>query len=53
MNYINHNDSFEIAKALTESGNIYGLSKTSTDSHLMKNSEWGMVAYLSKSKVEK
>ena len=53
MNYINHNDSFEIARALTESGNIYGLSKTSTDSHLMKNSEWGMVAYLSKSKYGK
>ena len=49
MNYINHNDAFNIAKAMTENGNIYGLTDSS-DSHLMKNSEWGAVAYLSKSK---
>ena len=49
MNYINHNDAFNIAKAMTESGNIYGLTET-IDSHLMKNSEWGAVAYLSQSK---
>ena len=49
MNYINHNDAFNIAKAMTESGNIYGLN-SGTDSHLMKNSEWGAVAYLSQSK---
>ena len=48
MNYINHNDAFNIAKAMNESGNIYGLTK-SIDSHLMKNSEWGAVAYLSQS----
>ena len=50
MNYINHNDAFNISKTLTESGNIYGLSSSSTDSHMMKNSEWGAVAYLSQSK---
>ena len=49
MNYINHNDAYRIARALTDNGNIYGLSKASTNSHLMKNSEWGAVAYLSKS----
>ena len=49
MNYINHNDVYNIAKVMTESGNIYGLTE-STDSHLMKNSEWGAVAYLSQSK---
>ncbi len=49
MNYINHNDSYNISKVLNESGNIYGLSSDS-DSHLMKNSEWGAVAYLSQSK---
>ncbi len=48
MNYINHNDAFNIAKAMTEGGNIYGLTE-SADSHLMKNSEWGAVAYLSQS----
>ena len=50
MNYINYNDAFSISRALTESGNIYGLSSSSTDSHLMKNSEWGAVAYLAQSK---
>ena len=50
MNYTNHNDAFNISKALTENGNIYGLSSSSTDSHMMKNSEWGAVAYLAQSK---
>jgi competence protein ComGC len=50
MNYIDQNDAFNISRALTESGNIYGLSSTNADSHLMKNSEWGAVAYLSQSK---
>ena len=50
MNYINHNDSFNIAKVLNESGNIYGLSTSDSDSHLMKNSEWGACSYLSLSK---
>ena len=49
MNYINHNDAYNIAKALTENGNIYGFTQ-SADSHLMKNSEWGAITYLSKSK---
>ncbi len=48
MNYINADDAFYISQALTESGNIYGLTNT-TDSHLIKNSEWGAVAYLSQS----
>ena len=48
MNYINHNDAYNISRALTESGNIYGLSNDA-DSHLMKNSEWGAVAYLAQS----
>ena len=50
MNYINHNDAYRISKVLTESGNIYGLNSSSTDSHLIKNSEWGAVSYLSQSK---
>ena len=49
MNYINHSDSYKIARALTDDGNIYGLSSNTANSHLMKNSEWGAVAYLSKS----
>ena len=46
MNYININDAFNISRALTEEGNIYGFNSSSSDSHLMKNSEWGAVAYL-------
>ena len=49
MNYINHSDAYKIARALTDDGNIYGLSNNTANSHLMKNSEWGAVAYLSKS----
>ena len=33
MNYININDAFNISRALTEKGNIYGLTSI-TDSHL-------------------
>ena len=50
MNYININDMYNISRALTEEGNIYGFNSTTTDSHLMKNSEWGAVAYLGQSK---
>ena len=48
MNYINHNDAYLLSRKLTAEGNIYGLSGD-TDSHLMKNSEWGSISYLSKS----
>ena len=48
MNYISHKDAFSISKVLTEANNPYGLSGR-TDSHLMKNSEWGATAYLGKS----
>ncbi len=48
MNYINTDDAYFISQGLTEDGNIYGLT-SDTDSHLMKNSEWGAVAYLSQS----
>ena len=50
MNYISIGDMYNISAALTDSGNIYGLSSASTDSHLMKDSEWGAVAYLAWSK---
>ena len=50
MNYINHSDAFSISRALTEENNVYGLKSSSTDSHLIKNSEWGAVAYLGQSK---
>ena len=46
MNYIDMSDANNISRALTGANNIYGFSSSSTDSHLMKNSEWGAVAYL-------
>ena len=49
MNYISHNDAFSISRALTDDNNIYKLSNKETDSHLIKNSEWGAVSYLGQS----
>ena len=48
MNYITVNDANNISRALIEEGNIYGLSTSDTDSHLMKNSEWGACTYLAR-----
>ncbi len=50
MNYINHNDAYNICKAINETGNIYGFTTSSSDTHLIKSSEWGMISYLSYSK---
>ena len=47
MNYINTSDAYNICKAMNENGNIYGFTTSSSDTHLMKSSEWGMVSYLS------
>ncbi len=47
--YITIGQAFNLSKVLTESGNIYGLNSTTTDSHLMKNSEWGATTYLAQS----
>ncbi len=43
---------FATAQQFSASGNSYGIS-TSADAHMMKNSEWGAVAYLSQSKYGK
>lgn len=50
MNYISVGDAYRLSKALTEEGNIYGFNSKTTQSHMMKNSEWGAVSYLSYSK---
>ena len=50
MNYINHNDAYNISKAMNEEGNIYGFNSNSSDTHLIKSSEWGMLSYLTNSK---
>ena len=50
MNFVNINDAYNVSRGLTDKGNIYGLNNLNTDSHLIKNSEWGAIAYLSWSK---
>lgn len=46
-NVISTGDSYTIAQEIDSATDFYGLS--SADSHLMKNSEWGAVAYLTQS----
>ena len=40
---------FTVSREMSNSGNVYGLNSATTDSHMMKNTEWGAVAYLSQS----
>ena len=40
---------FTVSREMSNSGNAYGLNNATTDSHMMKNTEWGAVAYLSQS----
>ena len=49
---INVSNAFTVSQKLTAEGNRYGLD-TNADGHMMKNSEWGLVAYLSQSKYGK
>jgi hypothetical protein len=48
-NFISAGDSYALSKQLSASGNPYGITSDSNP-HLIKNSEWGAVAYLSQSK---
>ncbi|MEG2564459.1 MAG: hypothetical protein RSA48_03450, partial [Bacilli bacterium] len=41
---------FNAGRAMQNVGNPYGFSNTKGDTHMMKNMEWGAVAYLSQSK---
>ncbi len=42
-----------VGRNITKNGNRYGFSSSSVNSHAMKNSEWGLAAYLSQSKYGK
>ena len=46
-NNISINDCYAISSEISNGADFYGLSSTTINSHLMKNSEWGAVAYLS------
>ncbi len=45
FNYIGISDAYELCKSIGSQSNPYNLKNV--DSHLIKNSEWGAVAYLS------
>ena len=40
---------FTVSREMSNAGNVYGLNNVTTDSHMMKNTEWSAVAYLSQS----
>ena len=48
-NYVSESECYNLSLALSNTGNPYGLTNLS-NSHLIKSSEWGAVAYLSISK---
>ena len=50
-NNISTGDSYTLAQEIKNGSSFYGLNstKTETDSHMMKNSEWGAVTYLTQS----
>ena len=49
---INVSNAFNVSLKMNDNGNRYGFNET-TDTHMMKNSEWSIVAYLSQSKYGK
>ncbi len=50
--YINVSNAFNVSLKMNDDGNRYGFT-TNVDTHMMKNSEWAIVAYLSQSKYGK
>ena len=48
-NNISTGDSYTLSQEIAKASIFYGLNSTKTDSHQMKNSEWGVVAYLTQS----
>ncbi len=49
-NCITTGDIYTLAQEIAKAKEFYGLNSKQTDSHQMKNSEWGAVAYLTQSK---
>ena len=49
---INVSNAFTVSQKMNDEGNRYGFS-SNVDTHMMKNSEWAVVAYLSQSKYGK
>ena len=49
---INVSNAFNVSLKMNDEGNRYGFT-SSVDTHMMKNSEWAVVSYLSQSKYGK
>ena len=49
-NCITTGDVYTLTQEIAKAKDFYGLNSKQTDSHQMKNSEWGAVAYLTQSK---
>lgn len=49
-NLISTGDCYTISQKIAETSGFYGLNSNQTQSHMMKNSEWGAVVYLTQSK---
>lgn len=52
-NIISAGDSYILSKEIVNATSVYGLKNTLNNSHMMKNSEWGALAYLTSSKYGK
>ena len=50
--YINVSNAFNVSLKMNDAGNRYGFND-STDTHMMKNSEWALVSFLTQSKYGK
>ena len=50
--YINVDNAFNVSLKMNDNGNRYGFTNN-VDTHMMKNTEWAVVAYLSQSKYGK
>ena len=48
-NCITTGESYTLSRKIATASSFYGLNSSKTDSHQMKNSEWGAVAYLTQS----
>ena len=44
--WINLGNSYRVSRKMNREGNIYGFDQKASDVHLMKNMEWGAMAYL-------
>ncbi len=53
LRYNDISNFFYVIRSMSRTNNSFGLKNDITDTHMMKNSEWGAVAYLSHSKYGK